>query len=302
MRQTPSAPHQKDGLSANTGKSGNDGSRSDGVRSDGARSDGGTLPRVRAVSRAIAIMRAFTPEQPRLSLSAIAGSAKLDAGTTRRILVTLRDEGIVEQDAKSGHYALTVQTMRFASAVPDGQSLRDVAEDLLRTLADEIGATAFLSVARGDQAICLARFHGAAPVEVRWWALGVGRPFNCGAAPRLLLAHLPEQDRERILAQPLTAQTDKSITDPDELRAELDKIRRDGWAFARDDVALGLSAVAAPVCDDRGALVAAMSLGGLTQHILGDTPEAEGAPRALGPLLACCARLSERISGLDFIS
>ncbi|WP_119168774.1 IclR family transcriptional regulator [Algihabitans albus] len=285
MRQTSSDPRR-------------DSDPADGSR----RSDGATLPRVRAVSRAIAIMRTFTPEQPRLSLSAVAESAGLDAGTTRRILVTLRDEGIVEQDAKSGQYALTLQAMRFAGAVPDGQSLRDLAEDLLRGLADEVGATAFLSVARGHEAICLARFHGQAPVEVRWWALGMGRPLNCGAAPRLLLAHLPVEEQDRILAQPLATLTDKSITDPDLLRVELDEIRRNGWAFARDDVALGLSAVAAPVRDDRGLLVAAMSLGGLTPQIFGDTPDGDGRPRALSPLLDCCARLSDRISGLDFIS
>ncbi|GAB5469062.1 MAG: IclR family transcriptional regulator [Rhodospirillales bacterium] len=276
---------------------------SDRTASDrGARSgDGATLPRVRAVSRAIAIMRAFTPEQPRLSLSAVAGSAKLDAGTTRRILVTLRDEGIVEQDAKSGHYALTVQALRFASAVPDGQSLKDIAEDLLRDLADVAGATAFLSVARGDEAVCLARFHGESPVEVRWWAVGLGRPFNCGAAPRLLLANLPEAERERLLARPLAAITEKSITDPARLRVELAKIRETGWSFARDDVAVGLSAVAAPLRDSRGDLVAAVSLGGLTPQILGAEGTAESEPRALGPLLDYCQRLSERLAHQDFI-
>ncbi len=266
----------------------------------GRRGDGATLPRVRAVSRAIAIMRAFTPIERWQSLSSVAEKANLDPGTTRRILVTLRDEGIVEQDSRSGHYALTIQAMRFASAVPDGQSLKDLAKDLLRGLADEVGVTAFLSVARTDEAICLARYHGEAPVEVRWWSIGVGRPFNCGAAPRLLLAHLPEEECERILSRPLKAITEKSITDPKALRAELARIRNNGWAFARDDVALGLSAVAAPVRDDRGNLVAAMSLGGLTPQIVGEDDDRHAPPRALGPLLQYCAQLSERVSWIDF--
>lgn len=229
----------------------------------------------------------------------VAARAKLDAGTTRRILVTLRDEGIVQQDAKSGHYALTLQTLRFASAVPEGQTLKDLAEDPLRALANQVGATAFLSVARNDEAICLARFHGETSIEVRWWALGLGRPFNCGAAPRLLLAFQPEADRERVLSQPLEAITERSITDSAVLRGELEVIRQQDWAYAQDDVALGLSALAVPLRDQRGAVVAAVSLGGLTPQILG--PEGDRtAPRSLGPLMHCSADLAERIAWVDF--
>lgn len=261
---------------------------------------GASLPRVRAVSRAISIMRAFTAAQPFLSLSEVASITKLDAGTTRRILVTLRDEGIISQNPQTGRYNLTMQAMRFASAVPDGQSLRDIAEDQLNQLAHQIGATVLLSVLRGSEAVCLARFHGDAPVQVRWWSVGGGLPLNCGAAPRLLLAYLPHDAREDYLnSGPLPALTQLSMTDPDFLRAEVERIRSQGWSHATDDVAEGLSALAGPVRDEAGNVVGAISIGGLSPTI-GDPNAMDGPPSTLVALLACCERVSSRLAAQGF--
>ncbi|MBO6814918.1 MAG: IclR family transcriptional regulator [Rhizobiaceae bacterium] len=260
----------------------------------GRRADGATLPRVRAVSRAIAIMRAFTPEEQHLPLFRIAEITGLDAGTTRRILVTLRDEGIVAQDSDTGHYSLTIKVMSFAGAVPEERSLKDVSADLLDRLSNEVGATVFLSVFNEDEAVCLARYHGTAPVQVRWWTVDGGLPLNTGAAPRLLLAYQPEDARERILASELTALTPKSIVSGEVLRKDIEAIREAGWSYARDDVAQGLSAIAAPIRDGTGKVVAAVSLGGLTP-LIGKPVIGEKPPETLASLLRCCEQISRRL-------
>lgn len=253
--------------------------------------NGDTLPRVRAVSRAIAILRCFSPDQMHLSLGEISEAARLDAGTTRRLLVTLRDEDLVAQGA-DGKYSLTMQLWRLAAAVPEGRSLRDRAVDLLQELASSTGHTVLLSVLRQGQAVCIAREHGNAPVQVRWWPVGESLPLNCGAAPTLLLAFMPEPEREAVLAGHLTALTRKSITNPLLLRDRLAEIRRDGWSLSTDDVVEGLSALAAPVRDFSGAVVGAVSLGGLTSTIIED----DGRVRSdvLATLLANCREISTR--------
>lgn len=255
---------------------------------------GDSLPRVRAVSRAIAILRSFSPEAPMLPLGEIAASTGLDAGTTRRILVTLRDEGIVTQDPRSGRYGLTMQVMRLARAVPEGRTLRDMAEDLLNALAYRVGLTVFLSIERDDEALCLARFHGEAPVQVRWWSVGGSLPLNCGAAPRLLLAYMNPARRARILERPLPKLTPQSVTDAVALETEGAVIRARGWSLARDDVAVGLSALAAPVHDADGRVAAAVSMGGLTPAMTDPSGKAPAA-EALSALVACCAALSDRL-------
>lgn len=265
----------------------------EGDSNTGRGHDGATLSRVRAVSRAVAILRCFGADRMRLTLSDISVGAKLDAGTARRLLVTLRDEGLVAQDSGTGRYHLTLQMARFAAAVPEGQSLKHLAEVDMRALAEQTGLTVLLSALSDSKAVCLAREHGNAPVQVRWWPVGEALPMNCGAAPRLLLAHMPASEREAVLEGRLVALTRHSVTNPVALREMLERARAEGWAMAVNDVIEGLSALAAPVYGPAGEVAGAVSIGGLTPMIVSD----RGAPRAepLSALRAATKRISARL-------
>jgi len=118
-------------------------------------------------------------------------------------------------------------------------------------------------------------------------------PLNCGAAPRLLLAHMPEAERQAVLDGPLSALSRKSITNPMALREMLEDVRRNGWSLATDDVVEGLSALSAPVRGPGGTVVGAVSLGGLTASILNDN--GGPSPRILEALTTTCLRISERV-------
>jgi DNA-binding IclR family transcriptional regulator len=85
-------------------------------------------------------------------------------------------------------------------------------------------------------------------------------PVHAGAASKLLLAHLPEAEREVWLARPLPAYTPRTLTDPKRLRAELARIRRQGWAADRGENGPSIQAFAAPVFGGDGRLVAALSV------------------------------------------
>ena len=259
--------------------------------------DGSTLARVRAVSRAIHIMRAFTPERRHLALAEIVRATGLDAGTTRRILVTLRDESIVRQDENTGLYCLSLDMLQIAGAVPEGNSLRELTQSRLVRLARDTGVTVFLSILRNDSAICLARYHGDSAVQVRWWSVGGKLPLNCGAGPKVLLAHMPDSQSESFLKSNLTQLTAKSTIDAACLRQELDSIRETGWAITHDDVAVGLSALAIPLMNADGDVLAAVSVGGLTAQITG-----EGSPRCLDDLLRCGQDLTTLVRSITLVS
>lgn len=262
--------------------------------------DGSGLARVRSVSRAVAIIRAFTPEQSHLKLTEIAHKAQLDAGTARRLLVTLRDDGVIGQEKRSGRYFLTMQILRWAAAVPDSKSLLDIAEPHLSVLAKRIGTTVFLSVMSDNKAVCLARYQGSSAVQVRWWSVGGTLPLNCGAAPRLLWAFQREDMRERTLGEPFIALTPSSLIDPGEMRVLLSRIRKNGWCYTEDDVVEGLSALAAPLRDAQGRVVAAVSLGGLRPTI--ENPEGKTPPpRVFSELLSCCRDVSQELERESYV-
>lgn len=245
---------------------------------------------VRAVSRAFAVLRAFTAEQPDLGLAEVTAAAGLDKATTRRLLVTLIEEGLVRQNRLSQRYALTFGILPLAAAVHTG-GLREEARPVMAGLARESGVTVFISIPDQTGALCLERIHGSDPVHVRWWGVGRHMPWNCGAAPRLLLAHMPPDRAASLLghAVPLTVHSPMNIP---AILARLPAIRTSGFEVAIDDVAVGLSAVAVPVRDRAGEVIAALSLGGLTHLVL----DASGAPRALDRLTSAAAEIASALA------
>lgn len=223
---------------------------------------------VRAVSRALAVLRCFYQEGPVLSLTEVAGAAKLDKGTARRILLTLVQDGFAMFNPQTQKYCLGLEILKLAGAVPERRDLRQIAATVLSRLAQETGSTVFLSVYHEGAAICLDQFHSDHSVQVRWWIVGGQLPMNCGAAPRVLLAYLPDDEVKRVIARGTTRLTPYTTTDPAKLLEELKIVRLREWSVAVDDVHEGLSAIAMPVFDPDGGLVAAVSLTGLTPHIV----------------------------------
>ncbi len=251
---------------------------------------GGGPGTVRAVSRAVAILRAFRQDRPVLGLAEIADAAGLDRATARRMLLTLMQEGLVRQDAVSQRYALTLRILELAAAAPTG-GLREEARPVMQRLAREIGATVFLSVAGTPGALCLERIDGDDPVQVKWWAVGSHMPWNCGAGPRLLLAHMAPAAAHAALQHSVRL-TAHSETDVKAILAHLAEVRRRGFEVTVDDVTVGLSAVAVPV-GPASDPVAALSIGGLTDRLL----DAAGTPRHVATLVHAAREITANLGG-----
>lgn len=244
---------------------------------------------VRAVQRAATILKCFEG-RGLLGLADVARAAALDKGTTRRLLLTMMKDGLVARDPASERYGLGPLIRRLAADVHLELDLRALAAPALAELAAELQITAFLSVYRDGEAICLDRLHDMKGMEVRWWAIGGALPLNCGGAPKLLLAFQDEEEIVRALRRPLPAMTPRSVVDPQKLKAHLRLVRRRGWDMAVDDVAVGLTALAAPVLDRSGALVCAVSMAGLTPQMV-----ARGKPVHLDRLRRAAARIAARL-------
>lgn len=222
---------------------------------------------VRAVVRASSILDSFI-NRPMQTLAEVTQATGLDKGTTRRLLLTLMTTGMIKQDARSQRYSLGRQILTLATSVIDTFDIRAIASPVLQRLSAELNTTAFLSIYQDAQAFCIDRVHGLGGLEVRWWNIGTTLPLNCGAAPKVLLAYQSQAEIEQFLAHPMTALTPESTTDPVVLRQNLVEIRARGWELAIDDVALGLTALAAPCLDAQGAILASISIGGLTPQMV----------------------------------
>ena len=221
---------------------------------------------VRAVSRALAILKAFEGVD-KLQLRDVAENASLDRATTRRLLLTLMAEGMVRQDEETGFYFLGPAIRRLARSVQEVDP-RQVLAPHMERIARDWSVTVFLSEYRDHRAICLERRHDHKAMEVHFWSLGGSLQINCGAGPKVLLAWQSEEEIDLMLAQPLTALTPKSVTDRKRLKAQLKLIRKRGWELAVDDVVVGLSALAVPLLNTNDQLRGCLSIAGLTAPLI----------------------------------
>ena len=240
--------------------------------------EGAGAPNVRAVTRALAILSSFAGKRMQ-SLAEVTNATGLDKGTTRRLLLTLVQGGFVAQDRASQRYRLGRAIRDLASDVAADLDLRAIAQPFLNDLASELRCTTFISVYESGDAVCLDRIHDVKGIEVHWWAVGGTLPYNCGGAPKLLLALQEPDEVARVLERPPVALTPKSLVERGALLRALARIRRRGWECAVDDVVLGLTALAVPVRDAAGGLVCAVSIAGLTPQMI-----ERGRPVHLGPL------------------
>ena len=252
---------------------------------------------VRSVRRALAILRAFGPDDTGLPLGEIARRADLDKATARRLLRTLIAEGLMRQHAPSKDYSLDLGVLELAAGATPADTLRRLAGPRLAGIVAASGCAALLLVAHEDAALCLATLDGEPPCRAPRQT-GERIALHTDAAARVLMAYLRLEERMALLAgalpAPPCAGAGAPPTDPFQLSARLDTIRQRDWDVATGEVAPGIAVLGAPVRGLRGAVVAALALAGPHEMLLtGEEPRfldlLRGEARAMERALAAPA-------------
>lgn len=224
------------------------------------------VPIVRAVERAIALLRAFTAERPRQTLTELASATSLDKNTTRRLLHTLETGGLVEH--RDGLYSLSYGLLDLFSGVQAGGGLREIAMPAMQQVATETSATTFLWIYYEGFAVCIERIRPPQPkVEVTWSPIGSRTTLNSGGGPLALLGHLQQADREFALRQVMISRTPATLVAREDLQRRASEIARDGHVVAESDFVVGLTGLGVPIFDKNGTLVAALSISSMSDHM-----------------------------------
>ena len=200
-------------------------------------------------------------EAPR-ALGELAADAGLPKSTASRLLGALERNGLVEQEGMRGAFRAGPVMARFAGRGISLRRLAELAERPMAALAEATGETINVAVAGPGWVEHVAQVDSRHYLGTSQW---VGRrvPYHCSANGKVLLAF----SAAGASAGELEARTSRTIVEPAQLAAELEGIRREGFATAVDELELGLSAVAAPVLDDSGRAIAALSVSGPTLRL-----------------------------------
>ena len=224
---------------------------------------------VRAVERAVQILSSLDDEHPERSLSEIVQATGLHKATTHRILMTLLNCGFVDRTAGGEKYRLGLRMIGLGLGVLNRFDFRQEALAHMEQLVERFQETCDLGVFDRGQVLDLEVVHGKYALTV---AARVGRhlPAHCTAGGKVLLAFLPPEVVEPVLDAPLAAYTENTITSSARLREELEVVRQRGYVLDDEEFEAGIRAVAVPVRDVGGSVIAQMSILGPTNRL---TPE-----------------------------
>jgi IclR family pca regulon transcriptional regulator len=213
---------------------------------------------IQSLERGLAIIRVFNAERPSMTVSEIAQELDLTRAAVRRFLLTLGELGYVH--GKNNRFELTPRVLELGYAYLSALSFPDIALPRLEQLVAETGEASEGSILDGGDVVYVVRVPGPALMTISV-NIGARRPAYATAMGRVLLANLPPADLDAYLdTYKLVPVLPRTITDVDALRAELNRVRGDGYALVDQELEEGLVAIAAPVRDRTGEVRAAINL------------------------------------------
>src|SRR5579859_4461263 len=213
---------------------------------------------VQSLERGLAVIRCFDAEHPQLTLSEVAASTGLSRAAARRFLRTLVQLGYMRSDGS--RFSLRPRVLELGYAYLSSLTLPEVAMPHLEQLVERVHESSSVSELDGDDVVYIARVPTKRIMTV---SISVGTRFPAYATSmgRVLLAARPAGELHGLLSRTvfksLTAHT---ITSPDALLAELEKIGDQGWALVDQELEEGLRSIAAPIRDASGQVIAAINV------------------------------------------
>ncbi|NDK30084.1 IclR family transcriptional regulator [Streptomyces sp. TR1341] len=215
---------------------------------------------MQSVDRAVSVLEILARDGE-AGVTEIATELEVHKSTAFRLLGVLEQHGLVAQAKDRGKYYLGAGVLRLAGAAAVRLDISQEGVPICREIADELGETVNLAVLDEDAAVNIMQARGTASVAAQNW-LGRRTPLHATSSGKVLLAHLPPAARESLLARPLPRFTERTVTDAETLRAELDRVVERGHGVTVEELEPGLAAVAAPVRAHDGEVIAAISVSG----------------------------------------
>lgn len=218
-------------------------------------------------------------DRPDVGVSEVSRTLGWSKSAAHRALATLAATGFVTLDPETRRYRLGPTALRLGLAALARADLHRLALPHLRRLRDRTGETATVTVLSDDERVYVDQVESGHPVR-QIIEVGTRAPLYLGASSKAMLAHLPVERREHVLAGAIGAsKADGSKLDTDVLRRDLDIIRSRGFAISRGERVAGAASVAAPVFGHDAGVLGSISIAGVTAR------QSAADLEALGPLV-----------------
>ncbi len=217
---------------------------------------------IQSLQRGLGILEIVAKNGRGVTMAEVSREIGLHTSTTFHLLRTLSALGYLVQDETTKEYHLGSKVFHLAASAWTEVQLSKVAKPFLAEMAHQTGETSHLAILERGEAIVIDRIDGSGPVRLTE-RVGYPRPAHCTAIGKAMLSHLPAAELKTFLeTSELRPLTPKTITAGPILEQELERVRKQGYAFDDEEFAQGIRCLAAPVRNFTGHVVAAIGISG----------------------------------------
>ncbi len=214
---------------------------------------------VQSLLRGLAVIEAFDKDHPSLTLSDVARRTNISRAAARRILLTLVKLGYAASDGK--FFELRPKILNLGFSYLSSLGLWELAQPYMEELVEAVGESCSASVLEGIHVVYVARVPTKRRIMSINLNIGTRLPAHATSMGRVLLAGLDAETLESFLDSTSFAKfTDKTVTDPDDLRRIVKDVRRQRWAMVDQELEEGLRSVAVPLRDKNDRIFAAINI------------------------------------------
>ena len=214
-----------------------------------------------SLAHGLEVLLLFDPSTSSFSVAEISKRLRFTQSKTYRIVRTLIKYGLLREKPGTAQYFLGVNAFRIGLLAQQQFNISEIARPFMKGLSLLTKETVVLTAVNGTKGIVLDRVESEEPIRYSLFQPGASLPLHCGASSKILMAYLPEEDWETIIAKEgLKRYTPRTITNADQLKANLREIRKKGYAFSDQEADRDCRALAVPIFNEIGKLVAGLSI------------------------------------------
>jgi len=216
-----------------------------------------------SLAHGLDILSLYDSSRPIFTVSEISKKLKFSQSKAYRLVRTLVKYGLLQEDHGTARYTLGSNALRLGLLAQQQFNISVIARPFMRELSALTKETVLLTAVNGTKGIVLERVESEEPIRFSVFQPGATIPLHAGASSKILMAYLPEEEWDWIIrTEGLKRYTLNTITDKDKLKTHLREIRKKGYAFSDQEVDRDVRAVAAPIMNGLGELVAGLSVAG----------------------------------------
>jgi len=236
------------------------------------------------------ILALYSMERTSLSISEIQEELGYPKSTIFRILDTLEAFGYIERNPDNHRYSLGFNFFRLGSIVQSQLDFRTVSLPIMKEIARETSETVELNIMDGNNRICIEKVDS--PLDVRNFVrIGERKPLHLGASGKVLIAFLPDRVQRQVLEE--LAQEEQ--IDMEKLKKDIVKIRSRGYEVTKGERVPGSFAVASPIFDHNGEIIASLTIAGPIQRLSDEREE-----KLIDTLLKGTKKICEQMGYFQF--